>query len=88
LAEKLGRPNFPDAQRPAILTGKGSIVNMIDSSVALRFFGFGQRTVKVFQKVSVLRILIAVWFSASAVVSTQLQVPGFAEITEPGKVTR
>lgn len=58
---------------------------MIDSSVALRFFGFGQRTAKVFQKVSVLRILIAVWFSASAVVSTQLQVPGFAEITEPGQ---
>jgi len=28
---------------------------------------------------------VVAWFSASAVVSAQLQVPGFAEITEPGQ---
>ena len=33
----------------------------------------------------VLRILVAAWFSASAAASALLQVPGFAEITEPGQ---
>lgn len=34
---------------------------------------------------SFLRILVAAWFSAAAAGSALLQVPGFAEITEPGQ---
>ena len=32
-----------------------------------------------------MRILVAAWFSATAAVSSLLQVPGFAEINEPGQ---